>query len=82
MKEKVLTRLELFDLVWATPMSSLAREFAMSDVGLAKLCRRHGIPRPGRGYWARRTAGQTVKKPKLPNPPAVASSSSPHSRPR
>lgn len=70
MKEKVLTRLELFDLVWSTPMSSLAREFAMSDVGLAKLCRRHGIPRPSRGYWARRAAGRTVKKPKLPNPPA------------
>ncbi len=70
MKEKVLTRQELYDLVWITPMSSLAREFAMSDVGMAKLCRRHGIPRPGRGYWARRAAGRTVKKPKLPNPPA------------
>ena len=70
MKEKVLTRQELYDLVWSTPMLSLALDFAMSNVGLAKLCRRHGIPCPGRGYWARRAAGQTVKKPKLPNPPA------------
>ncbi|MBP7674978.1 MAG: hypothetical protein KBB14_01555 [Thermoanaerobaculia bacterium] len=70
MREIVLSRSELFERVWNTPMSSLAQEFAISDVGLAKICRRHGVPRPGRGYWARHAAGQTLKRPKLPAPPA------------
>jgi hypothetical protein len=37
-------------------------------VGLAKACKRHGIPRPPRGYWAKLEAGKRVDKPKLPNP--------------
>lgn len=32
-------------------MSRLSKEFGLSDVGLAKLCKRHNIPRPGLGYW-------------------------------
>ena len=34
-----LTRQELYDMVWATPMSSLAKDFGISDVALAKRCR-------------------------------------------
>ena len=41
-----LTRAELYEKVWATPMRTLAKEFGMSDVGLAKVCRRHDIPVP------------------------------------
>ncbi len=66
MTERIITRQELYDLVWSTPMASIAKDLAISDVGLAKICRRHGIPHPGRGYWARQAAGQTLKKPKLP----------------
>ena len=52
--EKIsLTRQELHDKVWMTPMQKLAMQFGLSDVGLAKLCRRHEIPLRGRGYWAR-----------------------------
>jgi hypothetical protein len=32
-------------------MQKLGWEFGISDVGLAKLCRRYEIPVPGRGYW-------------------------------
>jgi len=53
-----VTRQELYDRVWSTPMQTLARDFGLSDVGLAKLCRRHEIPLPGRGYWARIQYGQ------------------------
>ena len=55
----VLTRAELYEKVWTIPMRKLAKEFGISDVGLAKLCRRHEIPLPGRGYWARIQFGQT-----------------------
>jgi hypothetical protein len=43
----------------------LAREFRISDVGPAKLCRRHKIPLPGRGYWTRIQFGQNQGKNRL-----------------
>lgn len=66
MIKKTLTRAELYDLVWSTPMRTLAPQFHMSDVGLAKLCRRHSIPLPERGYWAKKEHGKAVRQPKLP----------------
>ncbi len=62
-----LTREELYEKVWSTPMQKLAVEFGFSDVGFAKLCRRHQIPVPARGYWARLQAGQSVKRTPLPS---------------
>lgn len=61
-----LTREELYELVWTTPMSRLAAAFAISDVGLKKLCARHDIPTPPRGYWARQDAGRAPARPSLP----------------
>lgn len=61
-----LSRNELYDLVWSRAVSSLAREFGLSDVGLAKICRKHNIPRPPLGYWARVQAGQRVERTPLP----------------
>lgn len=57
-----LTRRELYDLVWATPMTKLAESFGLSDVGLAKICERHRVPTPPRGYWAKKEAGARVKQ--------------------
>lgn len=57
-----LTRRALYDLVWSKPMTTLAEEFGISDVGLAKICDRHRVPTPQRGYWAKIAAGQSVKK--------------------
>lgn len=49
-------------------MSRLARELGVSDVGLAKACRRNAIPTPVRGYWAKLQAGHKVPKAALPEP--------------
>jgi hypothetical protein len=49
-------------------MVKLSREFGLSDRGLAKLCARHRIPVPGRGFWARAASGQKVKTAPLPSP--------------
>lgn len=57
-----LTRRELYDLVWSTPMIRLAETFGLSDVGLAKICAKHRVPTPPRGYWARKEAGYKVKQ--------------------
>ena len=75
MEERVFSRQELYDLIWSSPMASVAKDLAISDVGLAKVCRRHGIPHPGRGYWARKSAGKTMRKPSLPPPRSGVSDS-------
>ena len=49
-------------------MVRLAPELGLSDVGLAKLCRRWDVPVPERGYWAKRQAGKTVSRQELPDP--------------
>ena len=47
-----LTRHELYEQVWSEPMSLLSRKFGLSDVGLAKICRKLRVPTPWRAYWA------------------------------
>ena len=59
-------RQELFDLVWSEPTRTIARRVGISDVGLAKACRRADLLLPPRVYWAKLAAGKTVKKPQLP----------------
>jgi len=65
-QEIELRREELYDRVWTIPIHRLSKEFGMSEVGLAKLCRRHQIPIPGRGYWRRLETGQKPDRPSLP----------------
>jgi hypothetical protein len=63
------TRAELYRLIWTEPMQQAAKRFHLSDVGLAKRCRRRNIPVPPRGYWARRQSGKKDKIPALPPSP-------------
>ena len=46
-----ISRKELYDKVWATPMTQLAKEFNLSDNGLRKICIKYVIPLPPVGYW-------------------------------
>ncbi|CAN7464655.1 hypothetical protein [Paraburkholderia hospita] len=59
-------RQQLYELVWAGPISTLAKSLTVSDVGLAKACRLGDIPLPPRGYWAKLHAGRRVTRPPLP----------------
>ncbi len=61
-----LTRLELYEQVWTTPTVQLAKKYGISDVMIAKICRRHRIPKPPLGYWARIQHGQKVSRTPLP----------------
>jgi hypothetical protein len=61
-----LTRAELYEKVWATPVRTIAKEFGMSDVGLAKICRKHDIPIPPLGYWRKKETGNKAVPPPLP----------------
>jgi hypothetical protein len=62
----LFTRHQLYELVWAGPISTLAKSLGVSDVGLAKVCRRSDIPLPPRGHWAKLNAGKGVTKTPLP----------------
>src|SRR5689334_12586006 len=66
----ILTRKELYDRVWTEPIQKLSKDFGLSDVGLAKTCRRYAIPVPPRGYWAKKQAGHNVRQTPLPKAPA------------
>ena len=60
------SRVELFELVWAKPMTHLAKELGLSDVGLRKICVKFGIQLPLRGHWARLQVGKQDPRPELP----------------
>src|SRR5690606_11576503 len=47
---RTMTREELYNAVWTTPMSRLAEDYGISGNGLAKICDREDIPYPPRGY--------------------------------
>jgi hypothetical protein len=60
----------LYEEVWARPMQTLAAKYGISDVGLAKACRKLRVPLPGRGYWAKKAVGKKLpKRPDLPTLP-------------
>ena len=61
-----MKREALYNLVWTVPMAKLAREFQLSDRGMAKLCQRERIPVPPRGYWAKLAAGRAANQTPLP----------------
>jgi hypothetical protein len=61
-----LSREELYDRVWSEPMKTLAGRFQLSDVGLKKICTKHRIPVPPRGYWRRLETGQSPRRTALP----------------
>jgi hypothetical protein len=62
----VVSREELFALVWAEPMLKVAKQFGVSSSYMARVCTSMNVPRPQRGYWARLAVGRTVRKPALP----------------
>ncbi len=62
-----LTREALYDLVWTEPVVTLAKRWGVSDVAVAKWCRKLNVPRPERGYWAKAAAGHVGKRRPLPH---------------
>ena len=65
-KPAIFTREQLYELVWSEPISRIAPRYGVSDVAIAKICRKLDVPRPPRGYWAKLAHNKRVKKTPLP----------------
>jgi len=64
--ERILSREELYELIWSKPAIKLAKELGISDVGLGKICKRMEVPKPTLGYWRKvEVGGQLPRKPTL-----------------
>src|SRR5260221_4866158 len=63
---RIVTRELLYADVWQKPGRVLAAKYGISDVAIAKICRKLDVPRPPIGYWARVQHGQVLPKPPLP----------------
>lgn len=53
-----VSREELYQLVWAQPMTKVAEQFGVSGSYLARVCALMKVPRPERGYWAKLQVGK------------------------
>ena len=60
-------RKRLYDELWSEPTQKVARRYGISDVALSKVCKQLHVPKPPRGYWARKEAGRPLpRRPRLP----------------
>lgn len=53
LKINTLSRKELYDHVWSIPISTLSKEFDLSDLELRKICSDYQIPLPMNGHWSK-----------------------------
>lgn len=61
----MISREELYELVWSMPMTKVAERFSVSGSYMARVCSVLGVPRPERGYWAKLEVGKAPSRPAL-----------------
>jgi hypothetical protein len=49
-KPVMLSRQQLYDRDWSTPMTSLAEEFGFDNGYLTRVCKRETTPHPPKGF--------------------------------
>ncbi|WP_176593122.1 hypothetical protein [Sphingobium sp. EM0848] len=62
----ILSREELYDLVWRTRIRDLVRPFGLSEPTIKKRCSEKDIPLPNVRYWTQRGKGNQPPIPRLP----------------
>ncbi len=65
-RSRQVTREELYEKVWSTPISHLAAEYGVSGSYLARVCTSLAVPRPPAGYWQKKAVGKASPRPPLP----------------
>lgn len=61
-----VSREQLFEEVWETPILHLAEKYAVSGSYLARVCTVLRVPRPPVGYWQKKAVGRAPRRPELP----------------
>jgi len=64
----MITREELYGMVWSEPVLAAAKRLGVSSSYLARVCRALGVPSPPRGYWTKNALGRAPPVPALPAP--------------
>lgn len=62
----MVSREQLYELVWSMPMTKVAEKFSVSGSYMARVCLVLRVPRPERGYWAKLEVGKAPARPGLP----------------
>jgi hypothetical protein len=62
----MVSREELYELVWSNPMTKVAEKFSVSGSYMARVCSVLNVPRPERGYWTKLEVGKAPARPALP----------------
>jgi hypothetical protein len=68
LESTIFSRQQLYDLVWETPIATLASTYLISSSGLRETCKRMGIPLPDSGYWSKQKAGKDTPRKPLTEP--------------
>ncbi len=61
-----ISREELYERVWVTPINHLAESFGVSGSYLARVCTALNVPRPAVGFWQKKAVGKAAPRPELP----------------
>jgi hypothetical protein len=61
-----MTRQDIYDAVWASPLTEVAARLKLSPGTLRTACNAAEVPVPGRGHWVRASIGKAPSPPSLP----------------
>ena len=64
----LLSREQLYELVWTRTLKSIASEYGITGTELAGICDELEVPRPANGHWSKLAHGQQPEQPPLPPP--------------
>ena len=67
MTKIVLSRKELYDLVWSQPILTLSKKYDITGSGLRKICVKMNVPLPKAGHWQRIQHKKPVSVKPLPS---------------
>lgn len=62
----LLSREQLYELVWTRTLKSIASEYGITGTELAGICDELEVPRPANGHWSKLAHGQQPEQPPLP----------------
>ncbi|MDO5858623.1 hypothetical protein Q2490_15160 [Myroides odoratimimus] len=65
--KKVITRKDLYELVWSTPLNKIAQNYNISTQQLKDTCSINNIPLPEIGYWSKLKYNKQPLIPALDN---------------